>query len=132
MTGERLSVFENTDDVDLSAFTPRPKSTKPKPTREKVRAVSEAAKFPSRQASAPAAEPVSQPEMPEPSKRRQQRYHRTGRIAPMNCRIMPASLEKLYAIVDQHGWLVGETVERAIDALERELQKGAGQGKHPS
>jgi len=132
MTQERLSVFGDTGDLDLSTFKPERKTRKLKPAPEKVREVSEAAKFPSRQASAPAAEPANQPDIPEPSKRRQQRYHRTGRTAPMNCRVLPASLEKLYAIVDQHGWLVGETVERAIDALERELQKGAGEGKRVS
>ena len=45
---------------------------------------------------------------------------------------MPASFDKVYAIADQRGWLVGETVERAIEALERELDKGAGQGAKAS
>jgi len=132
MTQERLSVFGDADDLDLSAFKPERKTGKLKPPREKVRAVSEAAKFPSREGRAPAAEPESPPVVSEPARRKQQRYHRTGRTAPMNCRVLPASLEKLYAIVDQHGWLVGETVERAIDALERELQNGAGQGRRTS
>jgi hypothetical protein len=128
MTQERLSVFGNTDDLDLSTFTPQPKSRKPKPPRDKVRAVTEAAKFPSREASAPAAEPVSQPETPEPLKRKP-RYHTTGRTAQLNCRVMPATFERIYAIADQQGWLVGQTVEQAVEALVRELEKGAGEGK---
>jgi hypothetical protein len=30
-------------------------------------------------------------------------------------------LEALYAIADQQGWLVGETLERALAAVRREL-----------
>jgi hypothetical protein len=37
---------------------------------------------------------------------------------------MPAHFDKVYAIADQQGWKIGETVERALDALERELDKG--------
>lgn len=116
MANERLSVFENTGDVDLAAFTPRQESRKPKPAREKVKAVSEAARFPSREAPAPD---------PEPLKHRP-RYHKTGRTTQFNTRVMPATHAKVYEIADRQGWLVGETVERAIEALEREL--GAGEG----
>jgi hypothetical protein len=131
MTGERLSVFNNTDDLDLSSFAPQPKSRKPKPAPEKVRAVAEAAKFPSRQASAPAAEPATK-EADSETLVRKPRYHKTGRTAQLNCRIMPATFETVYALADQHRWLVGETVEKAIEALVRELQKGAGRGKRAS
>jgi hypothetical protein len=122
MANERLSVFENTGDVDLTGFTPTQETRKLKPPKEKVKAVSEAARFPSREAPAP---------VPEPLKRKP-RYHKTGRTAQLNCRVMPASLDKVYAIADQRGWLVGETVERAIEALERQLDKGAGEGAQGS
>jgi len=39
----------------------------------------------------------------------------------------PASYDKVYAIAEQQGWLVGQTIERALEALEREL-RGGGQG----
>lgn len=125
MTGERLSVFGNTDDLDLSSFAPQPKSTKPKPPPENVRAVSEAAKFPSRQASA-AAEPVQPTGSETPV--RKPRYHKTGRTAQLNCRVMPATFEMVYAIADQRGWKIGETVEQAVESLVRELEKRAGEG----
>jgi hypothetical protein len=128
MTQDRLSVFGN---LDLSTFKPEQKNTKLKPPREKVRAVTEAAEFPSREGRAPAAETSSQPEVADLPKRKP-RYHRTGRTAPLNCRVLPASLEKLYAIADQQGWLVGQTVERAFEALERELEKGLGKGNRGS
>src|SRR5947209_7973888 len=97
MANERLSVFDTTDDVDLSTFTPRQKSGKPKPAREKVKAVTEAAKFPSREGKAPAAESLSQPVVSEPLKRKP-RYHTTGRTAQLNCRVMPATHQQIYAL----------------------------------
>lgn len=114
MAHDRLSVFEDGDgDVDLSAFAPKPDSDKPKPPMEQVRAVTEAARFRSR-------EPVSSVPL-----KRSPRYHKTGRTAQLNVRVMPASFEKVYAIADRQGWLIGETVERALEALERELEGGS-------
>ncbi len=42
---------------------------------------------------------------------------------------MPAIYSKVYAIADQHGWLVGETVEHAIEALERDMLKREKKGQ---
>ena len=42
-----------------------------------------------------------------------------------NARTTPQTVKALYAIADQQGWLVGETLERALATLRREL---AGQG----
>ena len=112
MANERLSVFQDAGDVDLSAFAPKPETRKPQPAREKVRAVTEAAHFPSREGTP--ADPMALKRPP--------RYHKTGRTAGLNCRVRPATLDKVYQIADEQGWLVGETVERAVQALERELQ----------
>jgi hypothetical protein len=121
MANERLSVFENTGDVDLSEFTPAADVKKPKPPMEKVKAVSEAARFPSREAPAP---------VPEPLKRKP-RYHKTGRTASLSCRLMPAVVDKIYEIADRENWLVGQTIELGIEALERELgKKRKGEGTH--
>jgi hypothetical protein len=43
----------------------------------------------------------------------------------LNARTTPQTIEALYAIADRQGWLVGETLEHALAALQREL---AGQG----
>jgi hypothetical protein len=123
MAQERLSIFQDTSDVDLSEFTPAADlKKKPKPTREKVKAVSEAARFPSREAPVP---------VPEPLKRKP-RYHKTGRTASLSCRLMPSVVDKIYEIADRENWLVGETIERGIEALERELGKRKGEGAHGS
>jgi hypothetical protein len=36
-----------------------------------------------------------------------------------NARTTPQAVEALYTIADQQGWLVGETLERALAALRR-------------
>jgi hypothetical protein len=38
-----------------------------------------------------------------------------------NARAKPETVEALYAIADRQGWLVGETLEHALAALQREL-----------
>ena len=48
------------------------------------------------------------------------RIHRTGRTMQFNARTTPQTVEALYAIADQQGWLVGET-PHALAALQREL-----------
>jgi hypothetical protein len=112
MTKERASIFAGDEDaLDLSGFAP--KSGGPEPVEvsaELVRAVAEASRFPSREAKAA---------------RRPPRIHRTGRTMQFNARTTPQTIEALYAIADRQGWLVGETLEQALAALQREL---AGQG----
>jgi hypothetical protein len=60
--------------------------------------------------------------------KRTPRWHRTGRTAQLNVRVRPAYFDKAYMLADSRGWLVGETIERALDALEREI----GEGRHGS
>ena len=85
-------------DLDISGFEPTPTS---RPPVERVRAVTEAAGFRSR----------------EP------RRYRTGRTAQFNVRTTPATVEAFYAIADRHGWKVGETLEKALEALQRDLAR---------
>jgi hypothetical protein len=43
-----------------------------------------------------------------------------------NARTTPQTVEALYEIADQQGWLVGETLEHALAALQREMaEQGA-------
>ncbi|WP_027132512.1 hypothetical protein [Geminicoccus roseus] len=109
MNGERASIFGD-DDFDVSDFQPR-LPDRPAAPPEEVRAVSEAASFRSR-------EPKDVAQLPA---RREQRRYRTGRNAQLNIKVRPETLEAFYALVDQHGWVQGEAFERALAALEREL-----------
>ena len=120
MTKSRMSIFDGEDDpaFDVSAFTPKTRPTPPAAPQE-VRALAEAMNFRSREArpasatEAPATETATGP-------RRQPRRHRTGRTAQLNVRTRPETFDAVYAIADEEGWLVGETVERALEALQRE------------
>jgi hypothetical protein len=86
---------------------------------ELVRVVAEASRFPSREPKAASRANAA------PLARRPPRIHRTGRTMQFYARTRPQTVEALYAIADQQGWLAGETLERALAALRREL---AGQG----
>ncbi|MDX7951804.1 stability/partitioning determinant [Lichenihabitans sp. Uapishka_5] len=134
----RASILEpsddENDDIDLSRFQPKQGPAENALPPEQVRAIAEASNFPSRdpkprreKAQPEAAAPV-QPAAPEPAAvlpRRQPRRHRTGRTMQFNARTTPATVDAFYAIADQQGWLVGETVERALAALQRELKAKA-------
>jgi hypothetical protein len=119
MTRERASIFVGNDALDVSAFAPKAAHELNGASAELVRGIAEASRFPSREAKAspPASAPVPM--------RRPPRIHRTGRTMQFNARTTPQTVDAFYAIADQQGWLVGETLEHALAALQREL---AGQG----
>ena len=108
MSSERAPLFEQDDDLDLGAFKPKP------PVRaEQVRDVAEHAGFRSREG-VPA--PLDTP-------RREPRRHRTGRNIQLNLKVRQEAVDVFYRLADQHGWVLGETFERAVMALEIELGK---------
>ena len=110
---ERAGLFEQQDDFDVSSFTPKVTKAQPAfatPTVEAVRAVSESSNFRSR-------EPI-----PVPAKTHQRRY-RTGRNLQLNLKVAAETYEAFYQIADSHGWVLGETLERAVAALKRDLEK---------
>jgi hypothetical protein len=115
MSGKRASIFDAETDLDVSGFSPKEAVTPTVPA-EQVRAVSEAAKFQSRE--------PPRDIRPEPPKREPRRY-RTGRNIQLNIKARADAIEAFYAIADRKGWVLGETFERAVAALERELD-GAG------
>jgi hypothetical protein len=98
------SIFDG-GDLDVSGFAPKNVQRLNEMSPDLVRAVSEAAQFPSREA------------IP----RRPRRIYRTGRTAQFNARATPETVEAFYAIADQQGWLVSEALEQALAALKREL-----------
>jgi len=112
---ERAGLFEDDSDFDVSAFTPKKSVKSAEPASEAVRAVSEAANFTSR-------EPVQQ--LPRKADRR----HRTGRNEQLNIKVDDKTFRLFYSIYDTHrekeGWVQGQVIERALKALQRELEGG--------
>lgn len=97
-------------DLDLSDFKPA-QLKKPKIEAAAIREVSEANNFPSRAASKgkiPKSSPV-------------QRRRRTGRNVQFNIKATPETIARFTALADKNGWVFGETLDRALDALERVL-----------
>jgi hypothetical protein len=118
MSGQRASIFDE-DDLDVSGFAPKAGPDNSAPPLEQVRAVAEAASFRSR-------EPTPQPEA---SARRVPRRHRTGRNVQFNVKASQETVDAFYAISDSKGWVLGETLEHALAALQRELVgKGGAEG----
>jgi hypothetical protein len=114
MTG-RASVFDNDTDFDVSGFAPKQEKRGGEAPPEIVRAVSQTASFRSREPLQPQATPK-----PEPQKREPRRY-RTGRNVQLNIKVRAETIESFYALADKEGWVLGETFERAIAALKKEL-----------
>jgi hypothetical protein len=117
MTGKRASVFENGEDgeLDLSTFKPTV-GERTGPLPEQVRAISEAVKFPSREARISKPSPVTEQKIG-------QRRYRTGRNMPITIKAKPEHVQGFNAICDKQNWVQGYTFERALAALERELAK---------
>jgi hypothetical protein len=113
MGSGRASIFDDgpDEDLDLTGFEPKTaRPTRPAESAERVRAVSEANHFPSRA-----------PAKPEPSRATQRRARRTGRDRQLNIKATQATIDLFYRLSDSQGWVLGETLERALAALEREL-----------
>src|SRR5665213_1072223 len=113
MPKSRASIFEETGDLDISGFAPKGGRDADAPAPEEVRAVAEAANFRSREAqsSKPAALVTHAP-----------RRYRTGRNIQFNLKVSQDTVDAFYAVSDKYGWVLGQTLERAISALQRELE----------
>ena len=116
------------DTIDLSGFKPKAGPDKDAMPAEQVRAIAEASNFPSREPkprreAAPAIHAAlpAAAEAPPAAPKQQRRRHRTGRTMQFSVRTTPETVEAFYAIADSRGWLVAETMERALAALQTEL-----------
>ena len=58
--------------------------------------------------------------------KREPRRHRTGRNVQFNVKASQETVDAFYAISDRNGWVLGETLEHALAALQREV---AGKGR---
>lgn len=127
MSNERASLLPA--DLDLSEFTPAPRATpRAKPDKLAIRKAAEARGFGSRepeQVAEPAPVPPSAVEIePVPARatvRRRSRQRITGRNQQLNIKATEATITRFYDITDAQGWVLGETLEQALDALEREI-----------
>jgi hypothetical protein len=124
MAGSRPSIFN--DDLDLSGFSPKAELEKPPVSPETVRKVSEEGGFPSRS---------PRPRAPAPPPRRPV-LTKSGRTVLLNARITQRAHDRFHEIVEaerlryecgevMHRATLGEIVERALAALEREIRQGA-------
>jgi hypothetical protein len=132
MTMERASVFDQGPEIDISGFKPRT-AIKPAAQPDQVKAISESASFVSRepiqaprQTAAPAPPVARSAEdtiLARQAQRepitREPRRHRTGRNIQLNIKARAETIDRFYALADRNGWVLGETFERAIAALER-------------
>jgi hypothetical protein len=100
--------------LDLSDFKPAaPKKTKIEPAV--IREVSEANNFPSRAAPTKPKETKAAPAV--------QRRRRTGRNVQFNIKATPEVIARFTALADKNGWVFGELLEHALNALEKSSGK---------
>jgi hypothetical protein len=123
MVKSRASIFgsdqEESPALDVGSFAPKSTIDPEAPPPEEVRALSQAAKFTSREpAPAPKAEPKTKTAKREP------RRYRTGRNVQLSVKASKQTVDAFYAVTEsQPGWVLGYTLERAIEALQRELKR---------
>jgi hypothetical protein len=116
MSKPRASIFEDGEvqELDIAAFAPKTSTDAKAPGAEQVRAVSQAAKFLSREPATP---------KPEAKVKRAARRYRTGRNVQFNVKASQETVDAIYALTEANkGWVLGYTLERAIAALQRELE----------
>jgi hypothetical protein len=119
MTKSRASIFEEVEGegeegLDIAGFAPRTAIDPKAPKQEEVRAVAQAAKFQSREATDP---------KPRAKSKRAPRVHRTGRNVQFNIKASFETVDTFYSLAEKQDWVLGETLERAVEALQRELEK---------
>jgi hypothetical protein len=138
MSNERASIF-GSEDLDLSEFTAAPR---PKADKEAIRAAAEQRGFNSREPEAAPPKPAPAPAAkrkaaltskapatttPPPAEplpedwRPRRRPLRTGRNQQFNMKASAESIQRFYRITEEQGWVLGETLEHALDALQREI-----------
>ena len=119
MSGKRPSIFSDDPEIDISGFAPKGAPEKPPVSDEIVRRVSEEGGFPSR--------PL-RPQTPPPKRP----TTKSGRTVLLNARITQRAHDRFHEIIEgerlryergelMHRVTLGEVVERALAALEKEL-----------
>jgi hypothetical protein len=110
---ERASIFDSDPDFDVSKFAPKQSKPKPETSAEAVRAVAEGSDFRSR-------EPA--PALKKAPAEKERRRYTTGRNVQLNIKVRSETLDAFYSIADAEKWVLGETLEKAVAALQKELR----------
>ena len=113
MSKSRASIFADTKELDLGGFAPKTDTDKDAPPPQRVREVAEAAHFRSREPATPKTEPKS---------KRNPRRYRTGRNVQFNVKALQSTVDAIYTVSEANNWVLGYTLQRAIEALQRELK----------
>jgi hypothetical protein len=122
MGNKRASIYDASDELDLSAFAPQADPTAAAIPVDRVRAVAEASKFPSREAkSAQHTDMPSDSAEPATPATREPRRHRTGRNVQLSIKVSQETADVFYRLADLKGLVLGETLAQALAALERQL-----------
>jgi hypothetical protein len=118
---QRAKIFEPTP-LDVSDFNPRTEA-EPRPDAEQIDRVS-GPKFRSREVVIPSPLPSADPRTTEyrPYTKRQPMVYRTGRNVTFSAKTTQATVDAFYEIAQQQGWKAGETFEKAVEALQRQLE----------
>src|SRR5580700_9970697 len=99
MGKQRASFFDESPELDVSAFRPKRDSDNSAPTKAQVRAVAESKNFKSREAPAPAIDA-------ERKTTAHRRVLRTGRNVQLNVKTSQPAIDDFYAITDgNEGWV---------------------------
>ena len=142
MSRERadLGFADALNDLDLSDFAPKPKrAANDRPSKAVTAKAAEAAGFKSREhkpaAEMPVLGPAALPDAPKAGQGGvvtpgtpeaiQQRRRRTGRNVQLNLKARPETIEAYCALADRMGWGLGETLEKAVELLEKHYRAGA-------
>jgi hypothetical protein len=103
-----LGLDDDEEDLDLSQFAPKHNPGKPPGApadKAELRDVAKEQGFVSRQAGI-----------------RRRRRRRTGRNEQINIKTTPDYADRFYAIAEKYDWMCAVVFERAIAALEHELE----------
>ena len=103
-----LGLDDDEEDLDLSQFAPKPGAAKPQDTaaaKTELRDLAKDQGFVSRQAGI-----------------RRRRRRRTGRNEQINIKTTPDYADRFYAIAEKYDWMCAVVFEKAIAALEQDLE----------
>ena len=110
MVKQRAKLIDDDLASALSSIPEGSGKTKNNVSKADIKKVSESANFVSREA-------------PKPMEKRQQRRHRTGRNIQFATKLSKETFDSVYTISDQQNWLIAETIENALAALQEKLKK---------